>query len=139
MGLLILIDIPIRPIPYKAPYVSRKRTFNPRYKEILEIKSYVRDQYDGDLIDYAVEVDYTFYFLPPKYFSKKKTLAAVQGEIVPTVRPDVSNIVKLTEDCLVGTVLKDDSFVVDIHARKRYSTREHTVIKISPYFQRRGP
>ncbi len=62
-------------------------------------------------------------FLPiPTSWSRKKHLAAAVGEIVPTKRPDLDNIIKAIKDGANTVIWIDDSQVIDIHASKRYGT-----------------
>lgn len=52
-------------------------------------------------------------FLPvPKSKSKKFREAALAGEIRPTKKPDMDNIVKHVKDCLNGVFWTDDKLVV---------------------------
>ena len=48
-------------------------------------------------------------------------VAALDNEIRPTSRPDTDNYVKGVLDALNGTVVKDDSIIVDLIAQKFYS------------------
>ena len=59
----------------------------------------------------------------PKSFSQKKREEALLRYIRPTTKPDIDNYVKGVLDALNGTVLKDDSVVCEIFARKFYSER----------------
>jgi Holliday junction resolvase RusA-like endonuclease len=56
----------------------------------------------------------------PTSWSQKKQRAAALGEITPTKRPDLDNIVKAIKDGANGVTWKDDSQVVDVRASKRY-------------------
>lgn len=58
----------------------------------------------------------------PASWSMKKQRAAALGEITPTKRPDLDNIVKAVKDGANGVAWKDDSQVVDVRASKRYGT-----------------
>ena len=60
-------------------------------------------------------------FLPiPISWSLKKQRAAAIGEVTPTKRPDLDNIVKAVKDGANGVTWKDDSQVIDMRASKRY-------------------
>jgi Holliday junction resolvase RusA-like endonuclease len=62
-------------------------------------------------------------FLPiPVSWSLKKQRAAAVGEVTPTRRPDLDNIVKAIKDGANGVAWKDDAQVVDVQASKRYGT-----------------
>ena len=56
----------------------------------------------------------------PASWSQKKQRAAALGEVTPTKRPDLDNIVKAVKDGANGVTWKDDSQVVDVRASKRY-------------------
>ncbi len=58
----------------------------------------------------------------PASWSQKKQRAAALGEITPTKRPDLDNIVKAIKDGANGVTWRDDSQVVDVRASKRYGT-----------------
>ena len=48
----------------------------------------------------------------PKSFSKKKRVAALAGEIRPTTRPDLKNVLAGVEDALEGVIYANDSQIV---------------------------
>ncbi len=56
----------------------------------------------------------------PKSWSQKKQRAAALGEVVPTKRPDLDNIVKAIKDGANGVTWRDDAQVIDVRASKRY-------------------
>lgn len=41
---------------------------------------------------------------------------------VPTVQPDLDKLIRAVSDALTGVCYRDDSQIVEIHARKRYGT-----------------
>jgi Holliday junction resolvase RusA-like endonuclease len=79
----------------------------------------------------------------PKTFSKKKREAAILMEILPTVRPDLKNLLWLAEDAIKSVVYADDSIICEHRNRKIYSEKPRLVLTIerigqplaSPYFQ----
>ena len=56
----------------------------------------------------------------PASWSRKKTAAALRGEVRPTTKPDFDNLAKVC-DALNGVVWKDDAQIVDGSVRKRYA------------------
>ena len=56
----------------------------------------------------------------PASWSKKKQAAALAGEIYPTVKPDVDNVIKAIFDGMNGVVWKDDVQACDGQQTKRY-------------------
>jgi Holliday junction resolvase RusA-like endonuclease len=130
---LILLSIPGKPVPYKAPSFGSNRTFNPRYAEKQATQFHIKQQYDTSflpILSSPIAIDIIFYFEIPKSFSKRKVMQALNGEIFPSMRPDIDNLSKFLHDCLIDTVITDDSLIVDLTSKKRYSTKAHTVIQI---------
>ena len=77
----------------------------------------------------AVELKVQMFFPIPKSWSKKKREQALLGRIVPTKKPDSSNVLKSIEDGFTGVVWEDDCQVVDHHLTKRFA-EEPCVIAI---------
>lgn len=57
----------------------------------------------------------------PQSWSKKKTEAALIGQVAPTKKPDVDNVVKAIFDGMNGVVWNDDVQAVSMKVQKRYS------------------
>lgn len=76
--------------------------------------------------------------VPAKSWSKKKQAAALTGEIRPTKKPDVDNILKLVKDALNGIVYGDDAQVVRVEAEKVYGPQALTVVTVKPIEQSEG-
>ncbi|MCM1233842.1 MAG: RusA family crossover junction endodeoxyribonuclease [Ruminococcus flavefaciens] len=66
----------------------------------------------------------------PKSFSRKRTAAALDGQIRPQVKPDIDNVVKVVCDALNKVAYKDDTQVVEIAAYKRYGAEPMLQIDI---------
>jgi len=47
-------------------------------------------------------------------------------------KPDLSNLIKFYEDCLIGVIFSDDALISSVKARKCYSSQPRTEIKIMP-------
>jgi Holliday junction resolvase RusA-like endonuclease len=58
--------------------------------------------------------------LPPGA-SKKDKAAMLAGDILPTKKPDLDNVLKAIADALTGVVWEDDRQVTNIMAMSRYS------------------
>ena len=56
----------------------------------------------------------TFQFIRPKSVTAKKRPR-------PSAKPDLSKLVRCVEDSLTGILIRDDSLVVDLVARKVYA------------------
>lgn len=57
----------------------------------------------------------------PKSWSQKKRRLALEGEILPTGKPDLDNIEKAILDGMNAIVFRDDSVVCDVSKKKRYA------------------
>lgn len=57
----------------------------------------------------------------PASWSQKKQRQALAGEVLPTTKPDIDNVVKAIFDGCNGVLWRDDVQVVDTRVRKRYS------------------
>lgn len=118
------------PVAQGRPRFSRQggfvKAYDPTqsksYKQLirLELQPLLSDP-DFTPIDRACCLKLTVFRAMPKSFSKKKREEASLGYIRPTTKPDTDNYVKGVLDALNGTVLKDDSVVCEIFARKFYS------------------
>jgi Holliday junction resolvase RusA-like endonuclease len=68
-------------------------------------------------------------FKPPKSYSNKKRLLALEGKY-RAKKPDSSNIIKGVEDALNGIAYKDDNQVVILHIEKWYGEEDSVEIEI---------
>ena len=66
------------------------------------------------LLEGALECEMDFYLPRPKSLPKRV--------VYPVKKPDVTNLIKGTEDALKGIVFSDDSAVVSLRAAKHYAT-----------------
>ena len=84
-------------------------------------------------IDGAVAVGVRAYYQIPKSTSKKRRAMMLAGEILPTVKPDMDNVIKIISDALNGIAYTDDKNITDYDPspRKRYSDTPRVEITIS--------
>nr|WP_325053292.1 RusA family crossover junction endodeoxyribonuclease [Pseudomonas tructae] len=71
----------------------------------------------------------------PKSMPKKRQAQALAGEIFPTKKPDMDNVIKAIYDGLNGVVWKDDVQVVDAIVRKRYGEVPGVHVNVVPRLQ----
>lgn len=62
----------------------------------------------------AISLTVKVYRSIPKSFSKKKTAAAISGDLRPITKPDLDNVIKGIKDALKSVIWRDDSQVVDL-------------------------
>lgn len=74
---------------------------------------------DSEYVDLRVIA----YYGIPASASKKRQRMMENGEIRPTKKPDIDNILKVVADSLNDRAYHDDAQVVDAQARKWYSRR----------------
>ena len=72
------------------------------------------------VLDGPLTVNVEARFPVPASWSRRKRAAALAGEVFPTGRPDMDNVVK-TLDALNWVVWKDDAQIVTMCVSKRYS------------------
>lgn len=67
----------------------------------------------GELFEGPIVLSLAFYLPRPK--------SAPKSVLYPAKRPDLSKLIRSTEDALKGVLWVDDSQVVDLLVRKRYA------------------
>lgn len=67
----------------------------------------------------------------PKSFSKKKHAAALEGKLLPTVKPDADNLLKQL-DSFNQVVWRDDKQITSATVVKHYSDKPLLHIEVSP-------
>ncbi len=75
----------------------------------------------------------TAYYGIPKNVSKVRRKMMVDGELVPTRKPDLDNVVKIVMDGLNGQAYRDDKQVVNIIAGKKWSDEPCVEVIIKVY------
>ena len=115
------IFIPGKPKGKQRPRVVRGHAFTPQetkdYEQMIAML-WKCEKYG--ISDKPIAVGITAFYLVPKSWSKKKQAAVYAGEIKPTVKPDIDNIVKIVLDGLNGVAFTDDKQVIEIQAQKCY-------------------
>ena len=72
---------------------------------------------------------HAFLPIPPSWGKRKKELA-LSGDVLPTTKPDVDNLIKSVIDGLNKIVFLDDSYIVDLSSSKRYSRTPRVIAEI---------
>lgn len=80
--------------------------------------------------DKPLMIDIKVYRPIQKSVSKSERLKKLANELLPTVKPDTDNYIKIVLDGLNGVAFKDDNQITDIHAIKRYSDKPRIEIEI---------
>ena len=124
-------------VPQKRPKFARRgnfvQTYDPpecrEYKKLVRLfaNQAVAQQKGFRPYEKAVEVVLWFFFEIPKSFSDADRLAAANGKIRPTGRPDIDNLAKGVMDAVKGLLWTDDSIIVTLHAKKFYTAGKERV------------
>lgn len=78
----------------------------------------------------ALYLSLTVYQQIPKSVSKKKALEMLNGQIRPTKKPDIDNILKSVLDSLNQVAFYDDTQIVSIFVEKWYSEAPRLEVQI---------
>lgn len=86
-----------------------------------------------EVIDEPVFVDFTEIRAIPTSWSKRKQAAALTGEIWPTSKPDLKNVIAGVEDAMNKWVWRDDALIVAYTTlRKKYGPQPMVVVVVRP-------
>jgi Holliday junction resolvase RusA-like endonuclease len=134
----ITFYIPGTPVPKGRPRFARRGAFVTTYTDDKTasyenlVKIVAQQAMKGaEIFTGAVSVFVSLNVTPPASWSQKKQKQALDGQIFPTSKPDVDNVVKGIFDALNDIVWKDDKQVCDVTISKRYSTIAQAVVSVS--------
>ena len=123
-------EIPIDPVAKGRPKITRHgRAYTPEKTRSFEtaVKLFLKKEFRGKKpYSQALTVSLVFHVKRPKSVSATK-------RPLPTVKPDIDNLVKGVLDCLNGIVIEDDAQVVSLAAEKRYAQQGSIWIGVSEY------
>lgn len=68
----------------------------------------------------------------PASWSKKKSAAALEGDVMPTVKCDADNCLKAICDALNKVLWRDDTQVVNVSLAKRYDEAPRVEVRVVP-------
>lgn len=81
------------------------------------------------MLEGPVVVDMELHCQVPTSWSKKKQAAALAGELLPTTKPDIDNVVKAVFDGCNGVLWRDDVQAYRLSVVKRYSATPGVTVK----------
>lgn len=148
----INITVPGQPYPQARPrftsFYTGKKVFNKRLKRTVDetrvqaydseksadykklVARYAMQHKPETLLEGALEVRIDIYKETLKSFSNAKKSAAEAKLLRPTTKPDADNYAKGPIDALKGIIWNDDGQVVDLLARKFYSSNPRIEITV---------
>lgn len=122
-----------KPIPLQRHRHYKDKCWDPQkkekrlFKELFKIQTKLFTK--GCFPAYSALKMRVEYHMPiPKSYSKRRALETLKK--LHTNTPDLSNLIKFTEDALNEVAWHDDSLICEIEAVKLYSKEAKTVFKI---------
>ncbi len=92
------------------------------------IREYFKIKYHrNEILKGRIKVTIVAYFAVPKSTSKKDRENMLLGNISPTKKPDIDNIVKIVLDALNKYVFEDDNQITKLDVEKVYAEEEEKV------------
>ena len=118
--------------PRTAVIGGHARVYDPEksrnYKTLVKLVA--QEAKPRDLLEGPVILTLRIYRQIPKSFSKTARAKAHAGELRPTTKPDVSNVLKSIEDALNGVVWVDDRQIVGLVVSKAYDDNPRVEVEI---------
>ena len=114
------IILETNPVPHRTPTVNRWGTAYKGKRELAYIKDLstkLNKEVENESLplfkETPISVSYTFGYMPAKSWTKKKKKAAFEG-IYMSNKPDISNVIKSTDDILMlSQIIDDDQWIVE--------------------------
>ena len=131
--------VPTEPVGKGRPRVStiggHARLFTPKktanYETLISLAAQQAMQ-GRELIAGPVLMELAIRVSVAASWSKKKTAEALSGEIKPTKKPDIDNILKAICDGINGIVFKDDVQVTNVSMNKRFGETPGVTVRVIP-------
>lgn len=114
----------------KTFHYTPKKTEN--YENLVKVSAY-QAMKGKTILDCPVCLRAELFVPVPESWSSKKKQQALNHEIMPTTRPDCSNLLKSIEDGMNGVVYKDDKQIVQIKVLKQYSDKPRAEITVQEF------
>jgi Holliday junction resolvase RusA-like endonuclease len=128
-------EVPGEPVGKGRPRFTRTgHTYTPKKTTDYEkaVREAFRDAHPGhEPLEGPLSMEVYAFFSVPKSWPAKKREDALCGKLLPTGKPDASNVLKAVEDALNGYAYKDDSLITDPSVQKRYSSRPRVEVSIT--------
>jgi Holliday junction resolvase len=126
---MIELRLDCDPVPWSAPIKGKHGFYDKKSKEKEFAYWQIKSQYKGPVLNEPVSIEFVFLIPIPKSTTKKKIKKILDGEILPT-SPDTTNMQKLYEDCLQGTVIENDRLSNKITSVRYYSNKPGVLVKV---------
>ena len=120
-----------QPVSKARPRVTRTHTYTPQ--KTIDYENAIKTEYlrrYREVITSKIHMNIRAYMQIPKSTNKKDKVDMISGDIRPTKRPDIDNILKIVLDGLNGVAYTDDSLVVSASVSKWYSDEPRLEVEI---------
>ncbi len=78
----------------------------------------------------SIQVNMQIYVEPPKSWSKIKRNSALLGDIKPSTKPDIDNVIKGVFDAMNGIVFLDDKQICSLSVAKAYNETARVEVRV---------
>lgn len=85
-----------------------------------------------ELITGPVMIEMKIFVSVAASWSKKKRAEALSGDVMPTKKPDIDNVLKAICDGINGIVFKDDVQVTNVSMSKRFGETPGVLVRVVP-------
>lgn len=124
----IKFTVPGQPKGKQRPRICRINGRNVTYtpRQTIEYEKLVRVRYNAVSKvkfqkDEPLEISILALFSIPQHASKKLKQLMLNGDVLPTKKPDSDNIIKIILDALNGVAYHDDNQVCRVYFEKMYA------------------
>jgi Holliday junction resolvase RusA-like endonuclease len=137
---MIEFVIPGVPVGKGRPKFARRGNFvtaytpekTASYENLVKVKA--EEAMAGrPLIEGAVLVAISLFVTPPESWSLKKKQAALHGDVFPTSKPDIDNVIKGLFDACNDIVWMDDKQVVSLLVVKLYAPKAEAHMRVEEF------
>lgn len=133
---MICFELFGNPVAQQRPRFARRGNHVACYDPQSKIKEgygwQIKSQFREKPITTPLALDLIFFMPIPKSSSGIKKRQMANGIIAHTKKPDLDNLIKFILDCLNKLAFDDDSQIVEIRAKKIYSTKPGTTVRLIP-------
>lgn len=132
---MISFTIPGKPVGKGRPRFARRgnfvQTYTPEktasYEKLVKMLA-MQEMGDNKPTLDPVYVNILVFICPPVSWSKKKRIQAYNDALLPCVKPDTDNVIKLILDAMNGIVYNDDKQVTSLNISKRYACEDKVIV-----------
>lgn len=123
---ILQLQFPIRAQPKQRARITRYGAYTPAKTKTFEsqLKLLALSQLPSAFEQFTqpLTLEIRFFFTRPKSCPKDR--------FVPSVKPDLDNLVKAVKDALNQVVWKDDALIVSLTASKAYAPTDSIEVKV---------